>query len=69
MSKINADTMLIDLLRIDEGTADILMDMGMHCLGCALAHGETVGQAAMVHGHDPEELVNKLNAYIESKGK
>ena len=37
------------------------MSYGMHCLGCALAHGETVGEAAEVHGADLAEMLEKLN--------
>ena len=42
--------------------AEVLYGVGMHCLGCALASGETVEQAAMVHGVDVDELVAQLNA-------
>jgi hybrid cluster-associated redox disulfide protein len=38
----------------DEGTADILMNAGMHCLGCAMAHGESIEQACAVHGIDSD---------------
>jgi hybrid cluster-associated redox disulfide protein len=34
----------------------------MHCLGCAIAHGETIAEAAMVQGIDVDELLNELNA-------
>jgi len=37
------------------------MSKGMHCLGCVIAQGETVGQAAEVHGMDAEELIKELN--------
>ena len=45
----------------------LLMSKGMHCLGCSIAQGETVEQAAEVHGIDPDELINELNA-LEAKG-
>lgn len=41
--------------------AQVLSDFGMHCLHCALAHGETIEQAAEVHGVDVDEMVAKLN--------
>ena len=66
---ITEDTMLMELIQIDDGIADILMEMGMHCLGCALAHGETLGQAAAVHGIAPQVMVDKVNAYLASKQK
>ena len=41
------------------------MSVGMHCLGCAMAHGETVGEAVSVHGNDPDALLEKLNEGVE----
>ena len=43
---------------------DTLMDAGMHCLGCPSSRGETVEEACMVHGVDPDEFLSALNAYI-----
>lgn len=56
-----------EVLQADAGAADILMASGMHCLGCIMAHGENLEQACAVHGIDADELVNKLNDYIENK--
>ena len=42
--------------------ADILLEAGMHCLGCPSAQAETLEEACMVHGIDVEELLEKLNA-------
>lgn len=41
-----------------------LMEIGMHCIGCPSAQGETLEEAAMVHGIDPELLVEKMNACL-----
>ena len=41
--------------------ADILLSIGMHCLGCPAAQEETLEEACAVHGIDVDELVNKLN--------
>lgn len=40
--------------------------IGMHCMGCALASGETLEQACAVHGVDPDEFIVELKAYLES---
>lgn len=63
MNKIQPDTMILDAVQCGNGEAveAVLMDIGMHCLHCAFAHGETVAEAAMVHGIDPEELCRRLN--------
>ncbi len=65
MAKITADTLISDCLQINPDAAEILLSAGMHCFGCALAHGETVSQAVAVHGEDLEALLAKLNEGID----
>jgi hybrid cluster-associated redox disulfide protein len=64
---ITKDTLIIDALNIGnpEKVARVLQNAGLHCLGCALAHQETVGDIAIVHGVDLEELLAQLNSTIE----
>ena len=64
---INKGMTIEQILRTDAGTADILMESGMHCLGCVMASGEDLEQACAVHGINVDELVGKLNAYLEAK--
>lgn len=61
---ITKDTVIGDILDHDSSVAPIFLDMGMHCLGCPASRGETLEQAAMVHGQDVDELVSKLNASL-----
>lgn len=65
MAKITADTLIMDCLKLNPNSAEILMSYGMHCLGCAMAHGETIVQAVNAHGNDLEELLAKLNAGVQ----
>ena len=65
--EIIKDMTIMEVIKVDEGIADILMSAGMHCLGCAMAHGESVEQAAAVHGIDADALVNAINEYLETK--
>lgn len=65
MSKITSDTLIMEALQINPKAADILMKYGMHCIGCALAHGETVGEAAGAHGADLEQMLSELNQPAE----
>lgn len=65
---ITKDTMIGELLQIDEGIAPILMGIGMHCLGCPASQMETVGEAASVHGIEPDDLVDEINSYLQSQG-
>ena len=67
MAKVTKDTIILDVLRMDEGTAPFFLEIGMHCLGCPSASGESIEMACAVHGVDANELVDKLNAYLESK--
>ena len=45
MAKITKDTLIVDCLKINPNSAEILQAVGMHCLGCAMAHGETIEEA------------------------
>ena len=65
MAKITADTLIADCLELNPNAAEILLAAGMHCFGCALAHGETIAQAVAVHGEDLDALLEKLNQGIE----
>ena len=53
-----------ELLSIDRGVAVVLMNAGMHCIGCPSSIGESLEEACMVHGVSVDELVAKLNAHI-----
>lgn len=68
MANITKDMLIGEAIREGnaQAIAQVLMDAGMHCLGCALARGETVADAAAVHGVDVDELVRKLNEAAES---
>ncbi len=61
MEKITKDTLIADLLQYNENAAEILFAHGMHCLGCAIAHQETIEQATNAHGEDLEQLLKELN--------
>lgn len=69
MAKVTLDTIISDVLRMDQGTAPIFMKAGMHCLGCPSASGESIAQACAIHGIDAEKLVEELNAYLDNKEK
>ena len=64
MAKISKDMTIGDILRVDEGLVPILLETGMHCLGCPASQGETIEEAAYVHGIDPAALVKVINEVI-----
>ena len=67
MASVTKDTIIIDVLRLDEGTAPFFFEIGMHRRGCPSASGETIEEACAVHGVDADELVEKLNDYLKDK--
>lgn len=67
MKNITKDMIIVDILNVDAGIAQILMEAGMHCLGCPSAQGESLEEASMVHGMNVDELVAKINEYLASK--
>ena len=64
---INKDVIIGDLLQMDQSIAAILMASGMQCVFCPSAAGESLEEAAMVHGLDVNFLVNGINAYLAAK--
>ena len=67
MAKITKDMIIIDVLRMVPQSANLFLEIGMHCLGCPSASGESVEQACMVHGADADKLIADINAYLASK--
>lgn len=59
--KIEKSTKIGELLEMAPEKAEILLNAGMHCLGCPASQGETIEEACMVHGIDVEELLQQLN--------
>ena len=67
MAAITKDTIIGDILDLDSTTAPFFFEMGMHCLGCPSARGDTLEQACMVHGVDADQLVQKINEHMAGK--
>ncbi len=62
---VTKTTMIGELLLIDESIAPVLLGIGMHCLGCPSSQMETIEQAAMVHGIEPDALVDQINEFLK----
>ena len=65
MARVTKDTMIGDLIQIDQNVAPFLLNICMHCLGCPSSQMETIEEAAMVHGLDPDDLVVEINTFID----
>ncbi len=64
---VTKETLIGEALQMSMDIAPILMGIGMHCLGCPASQGESIEDACMVHGVDPDELVEKINAVLADK--
>ena len=62
MAAVSKEMTIGEILRVKPEVAPVLLEMGMHCLGCPSAQGESFEEAAMVHCMDIEVLMAKINA-------
>ncbi len=60
--KFNKDTRIGEILETAPEKAEILLNVGMHCIGCPASQMETLEEACDVHGIDVEDVLEKLNA-------
>ncbi len=67
MTKVTKDMIIGELLNMDPEMAGVLVAGGMHCVGCPSAQAETLEEAALVHGIEPDVLVARVNAFVEAK--
>ncbi len=61
---VTKDSLIGDVLDQYPETAEFFFEIGMHCLGCPSARGESIEAACMVHGTDVDALLAKINAAI-----
>ena len=67
MAKVTKSMLIGEIIRINEGVIPILLNSGMHCVGCPSAQGESLEEAAMVHGLEASKLVDTVNEYLAKK--
>ena len=65
--KVTKESIIGDILDYNKDTAQFFFEIGMHCLGCPSARGESIADACMVHGTDADALVKKINEYLAAK--
>lgn len=66
-AQVTKDMLIGEVLLMDRGMAPILMQAGMHCVGCPSSAGETLEEACMVHGMDINALISSMNTYLANK--
>ena len=69
MAQINKSMTIGEILNLDFDTAQVLMGMGMHCLGCPSSQGESLEEACMVHGLNSDLVEKAVNEYLADKEK
>ena len=65
--KVTKQSIIGDVLDYNRETAQFFFEIGMHCLGCPSARGESIEAACMVHATDADALVKKINDFIATK--
>lgn len=65
--EVSKTTIIGDVLDAAPDTAEYFLEIGMHCLGCPSARGESIEDACAVHGTDADALVEKINAHLAGK--
>lgn len=66
MAQVTKDTLIGEALMINMNIAEILMESGMHCVGCPASQGETIEEACMVHGIESQPLIDKINEFLSN---
>ena len=64
--EITRDTLIGEIVENCPEAMPLFQEIGMHCIGCAMASGETLEQACASHGVDPDEFLDYLTAYLET---
>ena len=66
---ITLQTTMGEMLQYDMGIAYVLMQCGMHCVGCPSSIGESLEDACAVHGLNPQDVLDKINEYLAGKAE
>ena len=67
--EITKETTMGAMLEYDMGIAYVLMQAGMHCVGCPSSIGESLEEACAVHGLDADEVMDVIRDYLENNPK
>lgn len=67
MYEVTKSTVISDIMMNAPDSVPLFQEIGMHCMGCALATGENVEEACMAHGVDVDAFLARLNAFIAQR--
>ena len=61
---VTGQTLIGEIVNNHPEAIEILLSIGMHCLGCPASQMESLEDACAVHGFDVQPVVDALNAKI-----
>ena len=64
-TRITKDMLVTDAMMLNPMVAPVLMQAGMYCFSCPASMGETIEEAAMVHGFDVDDILEAINSAVE----
>ena len=64
MAEFTKDTVIADVLAVAPDSGPVFLSIGMHCLGCVMASGETIEEASAVHGVNVDAFLVALNDFV-----
>ena len=67
--EITKETTMGEMLEYNRGIAVVLMESGMHCVGCPASIGETLEEACAVHGLNADDVLAQINYYREHEAE
>jgi len=65
--EITKETTMGQMLEYDMGIAYILMQCGMHCVGCPSSIGESLEEACAIHGLDADDVLPQIREYLATR--
>ncbi len=66
---VNEKTLVGEIVNQYPEAIDVLLDMGMHCLGCPASQGESLEDACAVHSIAVDGILEKINGRIAESRK
>lgn len=64
-NKVSKDMSILDIVQQFPQSLEVFAKYGLGCIGCAAARFENLEAGAKVHGFDPDQMVDEINALIE----
>lgn len=61
---VNGKTLIGEIVKKYPESVEILLGIGMHCLGCPASQAESLEDACTVHGKEVQPVIDALNEKI-----